>query len=169
MSNNNLYKDTQNNSFSDFVEILELCYKNNIDLDIIFGPSHIRQWEAFDYYKGYETLLRWKKDLVEIVEKVANKFNKTPFRVVDFAVYNDYTSEKVPINSNESMNYHYEGSHYKPKLGSLILESLLSRNYDNNFGMELNTQNIDIHIQKLREDRVKFIDTSVYRKEVFGE
>ena len=169
LSDNNLYKDTQKSSLLDFIEILELCYKNDIELDIVFGPSHIRQWEAFDYYKDYETLLTWKKDLVEIVQKVANKFNKIPFRIVDFAVYNEYTSEKIPTEENQSMVYHYEGSHYKPKLGEMLLKSLSSGDYHNNFGVELNNKNIDSHLQKLREDRNKFINTKEYRKEVFGE
>ena len=169
LSDNNLYKDTQKSSLLDFIEILELCYKNDIELDIVFGPSHIRQWEAFDYYKDYETLLTWKKDLVEIVQKVANKFNKIPFRIVDFAVYNEYTSEKIPTEENQSMGYHYEGSHYKPKLGEMLLKSLSSGDYHNNFGVELNNNNIDSHLQKLREDRNKFINTKEYRKEVFGE
>ena len=169
LSDNNLYKDTQKSSLLDFIEILELCYKNDIELDIVFGPSHIRQWEAFDYYKDYETLLTWKKDLVEIVQKVANKFNKIPFRIVDFAVYNEYTSEKIPTEENQSMVYHYEGSHYKPKLGEMLLKSLSSGDYHNNFGVELNNKNIDSHLQKLREDRNKFINTKEYKKEVFGE
>ena len=169
LSDNNLYKDTQKSSLLDFIEILELCYKNDIELDIVFGPSHIRQWEAFDYYKDYETLLTWKKDLVEIVQKVANKFNKIPFRIVDFAVYNEYTSEKIPTEENQSMVYHYEGSHYKPKLGEMLLKSLSSGYYHNNFGVELNNKNIDSHLQKLREDRNKFINTKEYKKEVFGE
>lgn len=169
LSDNNLYKDTQKSSLLDFIEILELCYKNDIELDIVFGPSHIRQWEAFDYYKDYEILLTWKKDLVEIVQKVANKFNNIPFRIVDFAVYNEYTSEKIPTEENQSMVYHYEGSHYKPKLGEMLLKSLSSGDYHNNFGVELNNNNIDSHLQKLREDRNKFINTKEYRKEVFGE
>lgn len=169
LSDNNLYKDTQKSSLLDFIEILELCYKNDIELDIVFGPSHIRQWEAFDYYKDYETLLTWKKDLVEIVQKVANKFNKIPFRIVDFAVYNEYTSEKIPTEENQSMVYHYEGSHYKPKLGEMLLKSISSGDYHNNFGAELNNKNIDSHLQKLREDRNKFINTKEYKKEVFGE
>ncbi len=169
LSDNNLYKDTQKSSLLDFIEILELCYKNDIELDIVFGPSHIRQWEAFDYYKDYEALLTWKKDLVEIVQKVANKFNNIPFRIVDFAVYNEYTSEKIPTEENQSMVYHYEGSHYKPKLGEMLLKSLSSGDYHNNFGVELNNNNIDSHLQKLREDRNKFINTKEYRKEVFGE
>ncbi|EJP76107.1 MULTISPECIES: hypothetical protein [Campylobacter] len=37
------------------------------------------------------------------------------------------------------------------------------------FGVELNSTNIDAHLQNLRDARAKFIDTRAYRKEVFGE
>ncbi len=38
----NIYKKS---SFDDFRDILKVCYENNIKLDIVFGPSHIRQWK----------------------------------------------------------------------------------------------------------------------------
>ena len=36
--NSNIYQDTKESSFDDFRKILELCYQNNIKLDIVFGP-----------------------------------------------------------------------------------------------------------------------------------
>ena len=51
----------------------------------------------------------------------------------------------------------------------MLLKSLSSGDYHNNFGVELNNNNIDSHLQKLREDRNKFINTKEYRKDVFGE
>lgn len=167
--NKNLYKDTQRNSFEDLKDILELCYRNNVELDIVFGPSHIRQWEAFDYYQDMETLYKWKKDVVLVVEKIANKQNKKPFRVIDFSIYHDLTAEKVSQGKEDRMKYHFEGSHYSELLGNIVLDRLIDISPYKDFGIELNSQNIDIHIQKLREDRVKFIDTKAYRKEVFGE
>jgi hypothetical protein len=53
-TDSNIYIATKHNSFDDFKEILDLSYNNNIKLDIIFGPSHIRQWEAFAYYHDIE-------------------------------------------------------------------------------------------------------------------
>jgi hypothetical protein len=67
------------------------------------------------------------------------------------------------------MKYHWEASHYKKELGDIVLDRLLNISPYKDFGVELNIQNIDNHIQNLREDRVKFIDTEAYRKEVFEE
>ncbi len=167
LSNDNLYKDTKKDSFIDFKEILEMCYDNNIELDIVFGPSHIRQWEAFDYYKGYENLLKWKKDIVLFVEKIAFEENKIPFRVMDFAVYHEFTSEVIPKNPDERMKFHFEGSHYTNKLGLIVLDRLIDKSPYSDFGVVINSSNIDIHLENLRNDRIKFINTKEYRKEVF--
>ena len=165
--NSNIYQDTQKSSFDDFRKILELCYQNNIKLDIVFGPSHIRQWEAYDYYQDIETWYKWKKDVVLFEEKIADEQEKTPYRIMDFSVYHELTAETVPTNPKEKMKYHWEASHYKKELGDIVLDRLLDISPYKDFGVELNSDNIDNHIQKLREDRVKFIDTEAYRKEVF--
>ena len=165
--NSNIYQDTKKSSFEDFRKILELCYQNNIKLDIVFGPSHIRQWEAYDYYQDIETWYKWKKDVVLFVEKIADEQEKTPYRIMDFSVYHELTAETVPTNPKEKMKYHWEASHYKKELGDIVLDRLLDISPYKDFGVELNIQNIDNHIQNLREDRVKFIDTEAYRKEVF--
>ncbi|MDX4057344.1 hypothetical protein Q6A77_01525 [Aliarcobacter skirrowii] len=166
--NSNIYQDTKKDSFEDFRKILELCYQNNIKLDIIFGPSHIRQWEAFDYYQDIETWYKWKKDVVLFVEKIAKEQQKNPYRIMDFSIYHELTAETVPTNPKEKMKYHWEASHYKKELGDIVLDRLLNISPYKDFGVELNSENIDFHIQNLREDRVKFIDTKAYRKEVFS-
>ena len=166
--NSNIYQDTKKDSFEDFRKILELCYQNNIKLDIVFGPSHIRQWEAYDYYQDIETWYKWKKDVVLFVAKIADEQEKTPYRIMDFSVYHELTAETVPTNPKEKMKYHWEASHYKKELGDIVLDRLLDISPYKDFGIELNSQNIDFHIQNLREDRVKFIDTEAYRKEVFS-
>ncbi|MFY4765238.1 hypothetical protein ACOTWG_11125, partial [Aliarcobacter butzleri] len=73
-------------SFDDFRDILKVCYENNIKLDIVFGPSHIRQWEAFDYYLGIKNFYEWKKNVVKVVDDESKKYEKEPFRVVDFSI-----------------------------------------------------------------------------------
>ena len=40
-----------------------------------------------DYYLGFKTWLQWKKDVVSMVEKIAKKYSKKAFRIVDFSVY----------------------------------------------------------------------------------
>ena len=166
---NNFYQGTIRSSFDDFKDILEMCYKNNIKLEIIFGPSHIRQWEAFNYYHNIDIFYKWKKDVVLAVNHVAKEKNKNPFKVYDFSVYHDFTAEKVPTDPNVTMKYHWESSHYKKELGNIVLDRLLGISPYKDFGVELNTNNIDDHINKLKNDRNKFMDVYQYRKEVFGE
>lgn len=168
-SSNNTYKDTGKNSFDDFKEILQLCYKNNIKLNIIFGPSHIRQWESFDYHIGYNVFVKWKRDVVFFVEKIAKEENKEPFKIVDFSVYHELTAEQIPKDNEQIMKYHWESSHYKKELGNIVLDRLLGISSYKDFGTEINIQNIDEHIIKLKEDRTKFIDTEYYRKQLFEE
>ncbi|MDY0181563.1 hypothetical protein [Aliarcobacter skirrowii] len=164
---NNIYMDTKIDSLNDFRKILELCHENNIKLDIIFSPLHIRRLEVLDYYQNIENWYDWKKKVVLSVEEVAKKYNQNTFKVVDFAIYHEITSEEFPKDPKKLMKYYVESSHYKKELGDIVLDRLLDISPYKDFGIELNSQNIDSHIQKLREDRVKFIDIEAYIKEVF--
>lgn len=169
LSTNNIYRDTGMSSFEDFRTILELCYRNKIKLEIVFGPSHIRLWESFDYYKDIENFYKWKRDIVFLVDTVANEERQKPFKIIDFSVYNEFTSEKVPKDIEVEMKYHWESSHYKKELGDLVLNSLLDISSYPNFGVVLDINNIDDHIKQLRKDRIKFINIDEYRREVFDE
>lgn len=168
-SNNNTYKDTKKSAFKDFEHILELCYDNNIKLDLVFGPSHITQWEAFDYYLGYDTFLKWKKDIVLLVESLAKYKNKYSFRITDFSVYHELTSEEIPINPNQRMKFHVEGSHYTSTLGTIVLDRLIDKSSYNDFGIVINSSNIEEHIKNLKKDRKEFIDIKSYRKLFFDK
>ncbi len=167
---NYTYKDTGRNSFLDFEYILKKCYENNIKLDIIFGPSHIRQWESLAYYLGYDKWLKWKKDVVIAVNKIAKLYGKKPFRVVDFAVYHPLTSEKIPTKPGIKMKYYRESSHYTQTLGNIVLDRLMGKAQQyKDFGVQLTLDNIDKHLQKLKEDRTKYINIKEYRKQVFKD
>ena len=167
---NYTYKDTGKKSFPDFEYIVKKCYENNITLDIIFGPSHIRQWEALNYYVGFDTWLKWKKDVVISVNKIARQYHKKQFRIMDFSVYYDgLTNEKVPKNPQVEMKYYRDGSHYKDTLGQIVLDRLVGDSKYKNFGVVLNLQNIDEHLKQQKINRHKFIDIKKYQMEVFGK
>lgn len=163
------YKDTKNSSFKDFEELLKLAHDNDIKLDIIFGPSHIRQWEALDYYLGYKNWLQWKKDIVQITEKMAYTKDKQPYKIYDFATYNDITSEPVPTDEDENMKYYWDSGHYKNELGLMVLDVLNNTAKYKNFGVELNPNNIDSHLRHQKINRHDYINTKEYRASVFGE
>jgi hypothetical protein len=166
---NYTYKDTKEKTFPDFEEIVKLCYENDIELDIIFGPNHIRAWESLNYHLGYDKWLNYKKDIVLSVNKIAQQFNKKQFRIMDFAIYHRFTAEKIPTDKSVTMDYHWEHSHYKNALGHLVLDRLEGNSKYIDFGVELNIDNIENHLKQLEIDRHKFIDVEKYQIEVFGE
>lgn len=142
---------------------MKLCYENNIELDIVFGPSHIRQWEALNYYLNINKWFEWKRDIIFFVDKIGKQYNKESFRIMDFSVYHFLTSEIVPINKNIQMKYYWEGSHYKNELGLIVLDRLTGNDKYKDFGVQLNIKNIDEYLEQQKIDRYKFINTEKYR------
>ena len=159
-----IYKTTGRNSFDDFNDLLKIVSKNNLNLTIVFGPSHIRLWESFDYHVNYDTILKFKKDIVVSVSNL-NQSDHSRIVIYDFAVYNQYTNEPIP-NDNTSMKYHIDTNHYKENLGNLILDYLNNKNQDTLLGNRIDIHNIDLHLQKLRNDRQIYIDTKKYKEEM---
>lgn len=156
-----LYKDSKNNSFEDLKEIIDICYRNEIELVIIFGPSHIKQWEIFDKRIGIENWYKWKKDIVLTTNKIAKKYKKKQFKIIDFSVYHHLTSEKIPDKLEKKMEYHRESSHYTYKLGSIVLDIInnnIKINSQNDFGVELSLDNIDNHIKSQKINRSRYIE-----------
>jgi len=161
------YKDTGKNSFSDFEEIIKLCYENNILVDIVFGPSHIRQWESLNYFLGFDKWLKWKKDIVLSVDKISKQYKKKQYRIFDFSVYHELTAEEVPKDKNVMMKYHWEGIHYKHELGVIVLDRLKGLKVFEDFGTPVDLSNIDLHLQQQMIKRSQFIDIEEYQKSVF--
>jgi len=164
---NYIYKDSKKSSFKDFDELLYLCHRNHIKLEIIFGSSHIRQWEALSYYLGDDTFSKWKKDVVYRVEKISRELHQKPYKIIDFSIYHELTSEKMP-NRNQIMKYYYDASHYNQKLGSIILDTLNNNTQYIGFGIEINSKNIDQHLKHQKSIKEDFINVKCYREEVFS-
>ena len=51
----------------------------------------------------------------------------------------------------------------------MMLDFLIKQGEHSGLGVEITSKNIDAHIEKQKSLRAKFIDTRVYRREVFGE
>jgi len=162
--NNNHYRDTGRSSFLDFKRFLELSYKNNLTLDIVFGPNHILHWEAFDHSIGLDKWYQWKMDVVKLNEQVAEEFNAEPFRVVDYAIYHDYTMEKLPVSKRGEMKFHWELNHYKSELGDILLNDLSNKH--TLFGVALTSTTIGAHLELQADLREQYVDSDAYKKRV---
>jgi hypothetical protein len=83
-----------------FRSLLDIVYRDNVDLRILISPSHARLWEAPDSVGLWKKFEQWKREMVQINEQQANKYGKTPFPLWDFSGYNTFTTEEVPPLDN---------------------------------------------------------------------
>ncbi|NEO53253.1 MAG: hypothetical protein F6K54_09290 [Okeania sp. SIO3B5] len=121
-------------------KIVDLSEKNQIKLMLFISPSHATQWETIRATGKWSTFEKWKREVIKI----------TP--ILDFSGYNSITTE--PIH-NDMENYR-DNSHYTPKVGNLILNKLLSYKEEEvpeDFGILINSENIESHLTKIRQDR----------------
>ncbi|WP_375341281.1 MBOAT family O-acyltransferase [Okeania sp. SIO2C2] len=124
----------------EFKKVVDLCQQNKIKLISYISPAHATQWEIIKSSGQWSTFEEWKRKVVEISD------------VFDFYGYNSITTE--PIHNN--MENYTDNSHYTPKVGNLILNRLLSYKKEEvpeDFGILINSENIESHLIKIRQDR----------------
>ncbi|HBE21270.1 MAG TPA: hypothetical protein DEG17_05110 [Cyanobacteria bacterium UBA11149] len=137
-----LHSDYQfsNQYLSDFKKIVELCQKHGITLKVFISPSHAIDLEAIRATGRWEVFEQWQREIVKI----------TP--VLDFSGYNSITTEPI---SNYMKNY-VDNSHYSQAIGNLVLNRILNYQQETvpqDFGIFLTPDNIESHIERLRNDR----------------
>ena len=155
------------------IKILTYTHENNIDTVLMFSPAHVRLWELLDVSKtnGFNTWLDWKKVIMESNIEVANKFGREPYKLWDFAAYNEYTTEDFPpsMNKGDVMHYHWDTSHYKKELGDLALNVISETSQK--IGIPLTGFNIDGHLSSLKSLRSAWVkahfDKSDFKRKGF--
>src|SRR5687767_8584389 len=137
-----------------FRHVLAVCRDNNIGITLAINPVHALDLEllrAGDNWDGFEA---WKRDIVRIVaeESMAGKAV-----VWDFTGYWEPTTEEVPAagDTTTRMKYYFESSHYTPAMGALMLDQMFGL-ATNEFGAKISKENVEAHLQRLREQRESY-------------
>ncbi len=150
----------EDSTLNHYRKLLTTAYRDNIDLKIFIYPCHARQWEALSVAGLWNEWEQWKHQLVTLNESVAAEQGKRPFALWDFSGYNAYTTEEAPATGDiaTQMQWYWESSHYKKELGDLVLDQIFSYSHldriiDKDFGVQLTSKNIELHLQKIRNDR----------------
>lgn len=131
------------NTWEYYQKIFELVKKNKqIDFYIYINPFHVRLLEVMDMRIGYKKFEDWKKELVYI-------HNQNQIPIYDFSGYNFITMEKIDPSIKESQ-YFYDSSHIKKIVGKIILDYILNKNKRSDFGISLDTENIESYLKEQR-------------------
>ncbi len=144
-----------------FQKILEIAYRDEIELKVFFSPIHARLQEVNCVKDSGQGVEQFKYSVVSLVESLAQKFKKKPFLVVDFAGYNAITTEPVPALGDKDtlMTWYWEGSHYTRATAVMMLNKLAGLPTEprlDDFGVKLEKNTIIAHFKKQRERRIKY-------------
>ncbi len=160
-----LYKFTnrKESTLNYFRTLLDIAYRDNVDLRILISPSHARLWEALDSVGLWKKFEQWKREMVQINEQQANKYGKTPFPLWDFSGYNTFTTEEVPPldDKKTQMKWYWESSHYKKELGDYVLDRVFQYNHPDriipdDFGKLLQSKNIEQQLAKIGTEQLNY-------------
>ena len=135
-----------------FGNVLDLAYKNDIDVKIVMSPYHQYFWRL--YTPGmYEKLYGFKRQIVKINNIAAKKTHKKPYPVWDFN-YCNHVTMSLPSDYKDNLHDfpYFDVIHYKPVLGDIILNTIFENVKEepgfSGFGMKLN---IDTDIKLNRQ------------------
>ncbi len=144
-------------------KLLMFVQQQGIDLYIAISPAHALQFETIAAKGIWNIYEQWKQQLVAINETVAQQQGQSPFPLWDFTGYSSVTTESLPAKDDRetAMQWYWDCSHYKKELGDLVLDKIFNyshpdRNITDEFGVRLTSENIETHLQQVREDRQKW-------------
>lgn len=132
-------------SFADFSAILDLCAERNVELIVLIPPPHARQLVLIDEAGLWPQYEEWKRRMVEI--------NDERFALWDFSGFTPYANEKI----SEGMRYYWEGSHFKPALGIIMLDRVLNEDAGGSIGVKLSRGNVEVHLKEALRGKEAYV------------
>jgi hypothetical protein len=148
-----------------FQRMLEKSRQRDISVKLFISPVHAWQLEALRIMGLYPTFEQWKRDLVAILAKEAAQHPDKPiYPLWDFTGYNSITTENIPVNPTQQMQWYWESSHFKKAAGDLVLDKLFDyqspgRVIPDDFGTLINRNNIEAHLQELHQQQQHYHQT----------
>jgi hypothetical protein len=150
-------------SFDYLRRIIEYCRDHRIDLRIFTTPTHARNLEISAATGAWPFIEAGKRKLVALLaEDAAAHPGEKPFPLYDFVDYSSITTESLPApGGKEEMANFWDSSHFKEGVGDLVLDRLLgtnlpSRPIPQDFGVRLETGNVEAHLTAVRQHQAEY-------------
>lgn len=160
-----LPKPNMGSTLNEFRAMARLAHQRGIDLRFFISPSHARQWETLAAAGLWDKWEEWKRLLVRINEDEAERAKHSAFSLWDFSGYNTISSEMVPVAGDATlMRWYTDSAHYTTAAGELVLDRLFGVNVakqkiSDDFGVQLTSANLDVHLETIRAARQHYRET----------
>jgi hypothetical protein len=154
--------DASQSSRLKYIEkILAECYRENIEVTLVFMPFHARLGEAMHAVNLWKLFELWKKDVLVLNEHEALENGRQAYPVWDFTGYNSVTMEAVPPpgDRDSRMRWHADSSHISKAAGDLMQDRIWgsSTSMAPDFGRLVTSDNIDAFIREDRAARSRYV------------
>jgi hypothetical protein len=153
-------------SFDYISKIVSFCREEHIDLRIFITPSHAHHLEITSALGGWRRMEQGKRDLVQLLaEDAARHPGARQFPLFDFSEYSSVTTERIPRDTSaEEMEFYWDSSHFKERVGDWVLDRLFEVVRKNDpappdFGVLLTAENLDKELHRIR------VNQEIYRHE----
>jgi hypothetical protein len=150
-------------SFDYIRQIVDFCRENAIDLRIFLTPTHARNLEISRVTGEWLAIEDGKRRLARLVsESATGDPQRSPLIAFDFVDYSSVTTEPLPPpGSRIEMNYYWESSHFKEKVGDLVLDRLLGYTKPGkpnpaDFGVPLDARTIEQQLAAIRSRQAEY-------------
>ncbi|WP_036476584.1 hypothetical protein [Myxosarcina sp. GI1] len=138
-------------------KIVKDCQKNNIKLYLFISPTHAHQLEVYRILNLFSLYENWKKQLTTMTNKLSKNNSKNNYMLWGFSGYNRINTEKI---QDRNMHWYWDSSHYKKKVGEMILARLLgqdaSQDVSEDFGKIINIHNVESHTRNIRQEQKQY-------------
>jgi hypothetical protein len=151
-------------SLESFRKFVRFAQDQNINLYLFISPTHAMRMEELRLLGQWGGFEDWVRSLVGVVaEENARNPSATPTPLWDFSGYNSITTERVPEPENATMQMrgYWEPSHYRKRIGDMILDRIFDR-FDplqlipSDFGRRVTPQNVDQHLLNLADAGARY-------------
>lgn len=135
--------------------IIRKCRAEGITLALLIPPTHALNLETVRGSGSWERFEQWKSDLVQLIaeEKAGDEVP-----LWDFTGYTGYVAEPIPQTRDPKirMEWYFETGHFTPKLGDIVLDTVVRGKSPPGFGVKLTPANLTNHLGRIRRDREVF-------------
>lgn len=127
-----------------FRKIVATCKEKNIDLKVVFSPTHVNYWEMVHQCNRWDDFENLKRRLCVI------------YPIYDFSGYNAFNAES--LSKEKAGTYFFETSHFTPYYGRLILDKVYGiEDRCPDTGFLLTSETIEDQLQTQRNQREEYI------------
>lgn len=152
--------------WEDLIAIVESCDRHEIKLFLFFPPVHAEFLEVIQEAGLAEVLEELKKRVVKD-ERLNGLQENGLLEVWDFNSYRGIQAEPLPDPDAlpGEMQFYYEISHFRPKVGAAMIRQMRNGPTQNEEGVELDgvqltAGNVDTHLESLRTNRARYLQST---------